>query len=71
MVHREPWWRKKAAWKQLISTLEEILGEAKARRWESGTRGEGGGVRQVEKSDAGSDGTWYAGTETGDVQVGE
>ena len=43
---------------------------ARARRWESSRRGEGGGDREIEESDAGSDGTQYSGTETGDSQVG-
>ena len=68
---REPWWRKTAARKQLSATLEEILAEARARRWEFRRNGEDGGCREVAESDAGSDRPWYAGTKTGDARVGE
>ena len=55
----------------LSATLEEILAVARARRWESGRRGEGGGYREVAESDAGNYGPWYTGTDTGDARVGE
>ena len=59
------------AWGQLSATLEYILAAARTRRWESGRCGEGGVGREESESDAGSDGPWYAGTDTGDSQVGE
>ena len=68
---REPWWRQTAARKQLSVTLEDILVVTRARHWESGRSGEVGGGREVAESCAGSDRPWYAGTETGDAQVGE
>ena len=68
---REPCWRKTASQKQLNVALEDILALPRARRCESGRRGEGGGGREVAESDAGSDGPRYAGTETGDARVGE
>ena len=40
---RELWWRQTAAQNQLIATLEDILAAAKARNWESGRCGKGGG----------------------------
>ena len=67
----EPWWRKTAAWKELSTRLEEISAAERARRWEYGRRGKGGRDREVVESDAGSDGTRYAGTEAYDSQVGE
>ena len=57
--------------KQLSETSEDILEAARARRWESGRRGEGGGGREVAKSDSGSDGPQYAGTDTGYTRVGK
>ena len=67
----ETWWRQTAAWNQMSATLEHILAAARARRWESGRRGEVGGGREVAESDAWSDGPWYAGTEIGDTGVGK
>ena len=71
---REPWWKKTSARMQLSATLKYILSTAKERRWKSGRRGERIEVdREAEDSEdgAGSDESWYSGTETGDVQVGE
>ena len=56
--------------KQVSAMLEEILAAARARRWGYGKRGEGVGGREVAKSDSGSNGPWYYGTETGDDRVG-
>ena len=58
-----------AAQKQLSVTLEEILAAARARRWESGRRGEGVGGREVADSYVGSDGTLYNGTDKVESQV--
>ena len=66
----EPWWRQTAARKHLIETLEDILEVARARCWESGRCGKGGGGREVAESDVGSDRSWYYGTEIGDNRVG-
>ena len=59
--------------KQLGEMLNYILVAAKALRWKSVRRGNGGGGREVAESDsdAGSDVPRYAGTETGDAQVGK
>ena len=65
----EPWWWQTAAWKQLSSTLKEILVEARAQRLESGRCGKGRGGREVAEPDSGRDGPQYAGTDAGDVQV--
>ena len=71
---RETWWRQTASRKQLVSTLKYITAASRERCWKSGRRGEsGGGDRDAEESDNGSgrDGSWYAGMETGDYQVGK
>ena len=68
---REPWWRQTAAQKQISSTLEEILAEARALCWESGWHGEVGGVRELAESDTGSNYPRYSETETCDARVGE
>ena len=52
---RETWWRQTADRKHMRSMLEEILEMASVRRWESGRRGKGEGVREVEESDTGID----------------
>ena len=60
--------------KQLGATLKDILAAERGRCWKSSRRGEsGGGDRNAEESEygAGSDGSQYAGMETGDAQVGE
>ena len=69
--HQERWWRQMADQKQLLASLEEILAEERTMCWESGRHGNGGGGREVAESDAGRKGNLYAGTETGDAQVGE
>ena len=65
------WWRKMAARKQLSEMLEEVLATARARRWESGRRGEGRGDREAAESGSGRDGTQYAETDKGDSRMGE
>ena len=69
----EPWWRQTATRKLLSATIKDILAAAREWRWKSGTRGGDGGDRDTEESEygAGNDGSRYAGTETGDVQVRE
>ena len=57
----EPWWWETAARKQLNAKLEDILVAARAWRWGSGRRGEGGEGRKVLESDAGSELYWYDG----------
>ena len=52
-------------------TLEEILVVERERCLESGRSGEGGGVREVADSDAGSNGPWYAGMDTCDTWMGK
>ena len=54
-------------------TLEDILAVARERCLEAirHEEGKGGGGREVTESDAGSDGPWYYGTETGDARVGK
>ena len=44
---------------------------ARAQRWGSGRRGEGGGGREVAEFDAGINGPRYDGMETGDARVGK
>ena len=54
--------------------LKDILVTARERHWKSDRRGKsGGGDRGAEESEvgAGSYGSWYDGTETGDAQVGK
>ena len=70
---QDPWRRQTAARKQLITTLKEILETARKQRYKSGRHGGGVGDRETEESEdgAGSGGSRYAGTETGDAQVGE
>ena len=70
---RETWWRQTADSKQLNDTLKDIFMEARDWRRKSGRRGKGGGGKDVadSESNAGSDGPWYDGTETGDAQVGK
>ena len=55
------------------ATLKDISAAARERRWRYVRRGGGGGDRDAYESEygAGSDGYWYAGTETGDSQVGK
>ena len=67
------WWQKKAARKQLSATLKYILAAARERRWKLGRHGEGRGGREVVEweSDEGGDGPRYAGTDTGDTQMGK
>ena len=71
---RNLWWRQTAARKQLRATLKYISLAARERRWKSGRSGKSGGGERgaggVEYG-AGRDGSWYAGTEIGDAQVGE
>ena len=60
----------------MSAMLEDILAAERARCWESGRRGEGGGGeggggREVAESNAGRDGPWYTGTETGDAWMGK
>ena len=60
--------------KQLSAMLHEILATARELRWKSGRHGKsGGGDRDAEESEywSGSDGSRYAGTETGDTKVGK
>ena len=47
--------------------VRKKLEMARTWRWEYGRRGKAEGCREVEGSDAGRDGTWYAGAETGDA----
>ena len=47
------------------------LATTSTRCWESSRRGKGGVGREVAKFDAGSDGHWYDGMETGDDWVGK
>ena len=73
VMRRDSWWRQTSVIKQLSTTLKDISGEAKERRWKYGRRGRDGGDRDTEDSQdgAGSDGSQDYGTETGDAQVGE
>ena len=50
-----------------------MLAAARERRRKSGRRGVGGGDMGADESEdgAGSDGSWGAGTETGDAQMSE
>ena len=66
---QKPWWRQTAASKQLIATLKDILPAARERRWKSGRHGGGRRDREVadSESDAGRNGPWDAGTDTGDA----
>ena len=59
--------------KQLSATLKDISAELRERCWKSGRHGGVGGDRDAEDSEdgAGSNGSWDAGTYTGDAQVGE
>ena len=59
--------------KQLSATLKYILETARERHCKSRRRGGGGKFREVKesKADAGSNGSWYSGAETGDTQAGE
>ena len=68
---REPWWRQTAARKQLSTMLEDILAAARARCWESGRCGKGGGVRDLAEYNVGSNGPRYAGMDTGDARLGK
>ena len=70
---REPWWRETAARKQLSDTLKEILEAARDRRWKSSRHGGGRGDRNAAEPEdgAGRNGSWDAGTEIDDDQVGE
>ena len=70
---RYPKWRQKASRKQLSCTLKEILASAMEQRWKSGRFGGRGQYREAEESEdeAGNNGSWDAGTETGEAQVGE
>ena len=70
---QETWWMQTVARKQLSATLKDISAAARERRWKSGRRGGGGGDMDTEESEdgAGSDGSRDAGTETGDVHMGE
>ena len=59
---------------QLSARLKEILVAERETRWKYGRRsGGGGGDRDAEEyaDGAGSNGSWDAGTDTGDAQVGE
>ena len=53
------WWRQMTPRKNLSATLEDILAAERARRQESGRRGNGGGVGEVSESDSGIKVTWY------------
>ena len=68
-----PWWWKTVARKQLSNTLKVIVAAARERRWKSSKRVGGGVGRDAAELEdgAGSDGSWGAGTETGDAQVCE
>ena len=68
---RETWWRQTAARKELSATLYDISAAARERCWESSSRGEGGGGRDVVESYAGSNGPKYAVADTGENQVGK
>ena len=57
--------------KQLSEKLKDISTSERARRWESGRLGKGGGGKEVADSDAERNGIWYDRTETGESQVGE
>ena len=70
---REPCWRQTTTRKQPSDTLKDILAAARDRRWKSGRRGGGEGNRNTSESEdgAGRNGSWDAGTETGDTKVGK
>ena len=57
----------------MSATLKNILAAARERHWKYGRHGVGGRGREVaeSESDAGSDGSQDAGTDTGDNQVGK
>ena len=70
---QEPWWQQTTARKKQSATLKDIPEAARARHWKYGRCGKGRGGREVAELDfdAGNYVSRYAGTETGDSQVGE
>ena len=70
---REPWWRQTEARTQLSAKLKDLLAASRERLCKFGRRSGGGGEMDVEESEdgVGGNGSWYAGTETGDSQVVE
>ena len=62
-----------AARKQLRTQLNDILVAAREQSWKYGRCGMGGGGMEVAELESyeESDGPQYAGTETGDTQVGK
>ena len=67
---RDPWWWKTAARKQLKDMLEEIFTAARERQRKYGRHGEDQGQEELAESESGSEGSWYAETETGYERVG-
>ena len=63
--HREPWWPQTAARKQLSDTLEDILAATRPRRSKYRRRVNIRVCHEVADSDAGRNGHWYDGTDTG------